>query len=244
MTNKKLPNNKKVLQEQVIRLNNEIEELQLEREESKKNVLFFMQEADSTRQELKRVHQVIDQLTCSSSSKVSFLLSRMNQLDQNQIERLFDLLDHEHLVKQFDQLRTNNLQLQDELDQLHQEYKATRGALQIENERAEIIEKRWKESESCLEQAESTIQFLNKDLHYFRQQQQECSNVVDDSLADELCKLKENYASHLKQIQLQLNEKDLAVVSLQEKNKCLSKQYVCICRVQLIMISNNDSILF
>ncbi|KAI9252178.1 hypothetical protein EDC94DRAFT_636761 [Helicostylum pulchrum] len=169
-----LSNNKKVLQDQVVRLNNEIEELQLEREESKKNVLHFMQEADGTRQELIKAHALLDELSSY------------------------------------------------ELDQIKQEYQATRAALKVENERAEIIEKRWKESESNLEQTESTIQSLNKELDLFRQQ--EWKTTSDNTLSDILCTLENKHREVVEQlgtIQINLEEKEKEALVWQEKYQVL-----------------------
>jgi chromosome segregation ATPase len=226
-----ISNNKKVLQEQVARLTNEIEELRLEREESKKNVLHFMQEADSTRQELKKAQEIIEEFTTTDHhlqgylspppesieseddedikepSKLSILLSKLSQMDQEKISNLFQLVETDnnaiqdlHNVKQsFSQLKSAHVSLKEELNQLQEEYHATRGALQIENERAEIIEKRWKESESSLEHAESTIQSLNKELSHFRQQQQECNKKVNETtdiklIQEDLCRSKQDLA--------------------------------------------------
>jgi chromosome segregation ATPase len=254
--NKKLSNNKKILQEQVVKLNNEIEELQLEREESKKNVLHFMQEADSARQELKKTQELIDELTSTShlaspppekneevstKPKISDLLSRLSLLDETKLSRLFELLhqDTPCLEEQLNQAqldlnrqKSENALLQDELDQIKQEYQATRGALTIENERAEIIEKRWKESEYHLEQAESTIQQLSQ----FRQQHQECGGqqpaaAMDHHLADELCKLKENYSITVQQfntLQSRLEEKEDSCKLWQTRHTELLKQCVSI----------------
>lgn len=224
-----ISNNKKALQEQVGRLTNEIEELRLEREESKKNVLHFMQEADSTRQELKKAQEIIEEFTTTDHylqgysspppesieseddedikepSKVSILLSKLSLMDQDKISNLFQLVETGNNVIQdlhdakqsLSQLKSAHVSLKEELDQLQEEYHATRGALQIENERAEVIEKRWKESESSLEHAESTIQSLNRELSNFRQQQ-ECSNKISEAtdikLSQDLCRSKQDLA--------------------------------------------------
>lgn len=249
-----LSNNKKVLQNQIVKLSNELEELQLEREESKKNVLHFMQEADSARQELKRIQELLDELTTQhhlaspppeksdststkregSNNKISILLSRLSLLDQDQINKLFDLLEQpslpDQLTKAQQDLKKTKSEyaiLEEELDQIKQEYQATRGALTIENERAEIIEKRWKESESCLEQAESTIQALNKDLDYFRQQ--EWNKTPDNSLSDILCTLENKHREVGEQLILansNLNEKMFEVDQWQEKHGLLFEKYV------------------
>lgn len=241
MVKPQLSNNKKILQEQVGRLNNEIEELQLEREESKKNVLHFMQEADSTRQELKKAQELIDELTCSCPSpppektetdkpKLSILLSRLSVLDESKIKRLFQLLEEpsfDETIKSLQEQTKLNVSITEELDQLKQEYKVTKSTLQIENERAEIIEKRWKESESCLEQAESTIQALNKDLDYFRQQ--EWNKTPDNSLSDILCTLENKHREVGEQLILansNLNEKMFEVDQWQEKHGLLFEKYV------------------
>lgn len=258
-----LSNNKKVLQNQIVKLSNELEELQLEREESKKNVLHFMQEADSARQELKRIQELLDELTTQhhlaspppeksdststkregSNNKISILLSRLSLLDQDQINKLFDLLEQpslpDQLTKAQQDLKKTKSEyaiLEEELDQIKQEYQATRGALTIENERAEIIEKRWKESESSLEQAESTIQSLTCELNQFRQRQ-ECNataavttNSKDHCLTEnELCQLKEKYTITVQQLntlQSRLEEKQDSVKLWQERHDTLLKQCV------------------
>lgn len=258
-----LSNNKKVLQNQIVKLSNELEELQLEREESKKNVLHFMQEADSARQELKRVQELLDELTTQhhlaspppekndststkregSNNKISILLSRLSLLDQDQINKLFDLLEQpslpDQLTKAQQDLKKTKSEyaiLEEELDQIKQEYQATRGALTIENERAEIIEKRWKESESSLEQAESTMQSLTCELNQFRQRQ-ECNataavttNSKDHCLTEnELCQLKEKYTITVQQLntlQSRLEEKQDSVKLWQERHDTLLKQCV------------------
>lgn len=238
MVKSQLSNNKKILQAQVSRLNNEIEELRLEREESKKNVLHFMQEADATRQELKKAQQYIDEFSpCSPPSqperpKLSLLLSRLSVLDETSIERLFQWLDvpFDDIMTQLETTREQNLQMTEELDQLRVEYQVTKSTLLVENERAEIIEKRWKESESALEQAESTIQILHKDLNYFRQQEQECNrHPMDSSLSDILCTLENKHREVGEQLILanaNLKEKTDELIGWQEKHGLLFDQYV------------------
>ena len=66
--NKRQNQGKQKLQDQIQRLNNELEELRLEREESKKNVLHFMQEADQARQDLEQAQSVISQLSQQQQS--------------------------------------------------------------------------------------------------------------------------------------------------------------------------------
>ncbi|GAA5816201.1 hypothetical protein MFLAVUS_009727 [Mucor flavus] len=242
MVKQQLSNNKKVLQDQVVRLNNEIEELQLEREESKKNVLHFMQEADGTRQELIKAHALLDELSSCQMGyhsppleqdvqkpKISGLLSKLSDLDETKLLRLFLLLEEPDLKDQLDETiqslltQTNeNLLLKDELDQIKQEYQATRAALKVENERAEIIEKRWKESESSLEQTESTIQSLNKELDQFRQQEWKATS--DNNLSDILCTLENKHRQVVEQlgtIHTSLEEKEKEVLAWQEKYQVL-----------------------
>ncbi|KAI9339141.1 hypothetical protein BD770DRAFT_448248 [Pilaira anomala] len=243
---KQLSNNKKVLQDQVVRLNNEIEELRLEREESKKNVLHFMQEADGTRKELEKTQALLDELSScqmglqspppeqqDSKPKISELISKLSVLDDSKLNELFQLLEQPDLKQQLEETKhqvkvqiMENLALQEELEQTKQEYKATRAALQIENERAEIIEKRWKESESSLEHAESIIQSLNQDLNYLRQQQQqqECNTttLLDKSLPNIL----ENQT--LEQLNLtliDLEEKQVELKGWKEKYSSLFENF-------------------
>ncbi|KAG2201248.1 hypothetical protein INT47_006751 [Mucor saturninus] len=249
MVKSQLSNNKKILQAQVSRLNNEIEELRLEREESKKNVLHFMQEADSTRQELKKAQQLIDEFSACPSSpppsedgdhlperpKLSLLLSRLSVLDETSIDRLFQWLDVplDKTMAQLEATKEQNTQMAEELDQLRVEYQVTKSTLKVENERAEIIEKRWKESESALEQAESTIQALHRDLDYFRQQQQqqqECNShkPMDSSLSDILCTLENKHREVGEQLILanaNLKETTAELLGWQEKHGLLFEQY-------------------
>ncbi|KAI8095102.1 uncharacterized protein B0P05DRAFT_524699 [Gilbertella persicaria] len=150
-------NNKKILQQQVIRLTNEIEELRLEREESKKNVVFFIQEADLLRQELLALQQL-----SNTSPKLSSLLPRLNSLDEEKLNLIFIMLENPNMPHELAKLQSDHVSLEIELNQTRNEYHATRAALLIENERADIIEKRWKEAENSLEEAESTIQSLNQ----------------------------------------------------------------------------------
>ncbi|KAI7901273.1 uncharacterized protein BX663DRAFT_515474 [Cokeromyces recurvatus] len=84
------------LHEQTRRLMNEIEELRLEREESKKNVLHFIREADLIRQELERAQALIQQLTFYKNrydDKQFMLFSKLSQLGDTKIKQLFDLLE-------------------------------------------------------------------------------------------------------------------------------------------------------
>lgn len=240
MVKPQISNNKKVLQEQVGRLNNEIEELRLEREESKKNVLHFMQEADASRQELKKAQDLIDELTCPCPSpppelerpKLSLLLSKLSVLDESKIKRLFELLEGPSLDLTLEQLKEQtqlNVSITEELDQLKVEYQVTKSTLKVENERAEIIEKRWKESESSLEQAETTIQALNQDLDYFRQQEWNHNQKPDNSLSDILCTLENKHREVGEQLILanaSLEEKTVAMAAWQEKHGALFEKYV------------------
>ncbi|KAF1796533.1 hypothetical protein V8B55DRAFT_1028052 [Mucor lusitanicus] len=240
-------NNKKQLQEQVARLTNEIEELRLEREESKKNVLHFMQEADTARQELKKAYKIMEGLNLqqgylspppesedmdapppsSSSSLLLKLVSKLSLLDQDKLLALLELVDETDNIPSFSQLKSAQVSLQEELEQLQDEYHATRGALQIENERADIIEKRWKESESALEQAESTIQSLTTELGHLRQQQQECRDnnnkaieSTDIKLSQDLCTSRQDLAitvKHYHDCKVKLEETELSLKHWQTK---------------------------
>lgn len=258
MVKQTFSNNKKILQEQVSRLNNEIEELRLEREESKKNVLHFMQEADAAKQELRKAQELLDEMTSTcpglqspppeeeheeieaqQKPKLSMLLSKISLFSDSKITELFQLLEDPHQVTnlklnlngvqtELNEQKSENALLRDELEQLTQEYQATRGALQIENERAEIIEKRWKESESHLEQAEYTVQALNRDLDYFRQQEWAMA-TPDNSLSDKLSALEMQQVENAEQIvilQSCLDEQERISNSWQEKYNDLSNSYV------------------
>lgn len=249
-------NNKKQLQEQVARLTNEIEELRLEREESKKNVLHFMQEADTARQELKKAYKIMEGLNLqqgylspppesedmdapppsSSSSLLLKLVSKLSLLDQDKLLALLELVDETDNIPSFSQLKSAQVSLQEELEQLQDEYHATRGALQIENERADIIEKRWKESESALEQAESTIQSLTTELGHLRQQQQECRDnnnkaieSTDIKLSQDLCTSRQDLAitvKHYHDCKVKLEETELSLKHWQTKYDEMNAKHV------------------
>lgn len=250
--------NKKQLQEQVARLTNEIEELRLEREESKKNVLHFMQEADATRQELKKAHQIMEGLnlqqgylspppesedieappSSSSSSTLLKLVSRLSLLDQDRLLALLELVDETDNILSLSQLKSAQVSLQEELEQLQDEYHATRGALQTESERAEIMEKRWKESENALEQAESTIQSLTTQLSHLRQQQ-ECTDnnnkateSTDIKLSQDLCRSRQDLAitvKHYHDCKVKLEETELTLKHWQTQyDEMNAKHVMCI----------------
>ncbi|EPB90924.1 hypothetical protein HMPREF1544_02178 [Mucor circinelloides 1006PhL] len=250
-------NNKKQLQEQIARLTNEIEELRLEREESKKNVLHFMQEADTARQELKKAYKIMEGLdlhqgylspppesediikTPLPSSTLSKLVSKLSLLDQDKLLALLELVEETDNMPSLSQLKSAHVSLQEELEQLQEEYHATRGALQIENERAEIIEKRWKESESALEQAESTIQSLTKELNRVRQQQQECndnnnkaSESTDIKLSQQdLCRSRQDLAitvKHYHDCKVKLEETQHTLKHWQTKYDEMNAKHTCL----------------
>ncbi|KAL9551265.1 hypothetical protein MBANPS3_004351 [Mucor bainieri] len=244
--------NKKQLQEQVARLTNEIEELRLEREESKKNVLHFMQEADTTRQELKKAYKIMEGLNLqqgylspppesqdmepSSSSLLLKLVAKLSLLDQDKLLALVELVDSDSAIPSLSQLQSAQVSLQEELEQVQDEYNATRGALQVENERADIIEKRWKESESALEQAESTIQSLNQELSRLRQQQ-ECGDnnnkataSTDIKLSQDLCRSRQDLAitvKHYHDCKVKLEETELTLRHWQTNVINFSHQQTC-----------------
>jgi chromosome segregation ATPase len=174
-------NNKKNLQDQLAKLNNEIEELRLEREESKKNVLHFMQEADTARHELSETKQLMKELKRNATPPLSASPSDQDDDEDDRISLLllnpsdpkgFDTSDdkpEQEMQSKLKRCQLENAELAEELDQIRHEYQATRQALHIENERAETIENRWKESENNLEQAEITITQLEHDLEKYRQ---------------------------------------------------------------------------
>lgn len=255
MTRAQVSNNKRVLQEQVIRFTNEIEELQLEREASKKNVLHFMQEADITRQELKKAQELIEELTHNQHTKgynspppesnevehnkqqtPSVLFSKLSLLSQDKLANLFDLVENNkldmigQLSTELHQMRLRNEALEEELDQLQEEYQATRGALQVENEKAGIFEHRWEESESNLEQAESTIQALSSELANMREQQEWQSTNQSNSLSkEELGRMEEqlqNAAKDYEHCKLKLDATKRSSEHWQEKYDELSVEYV------------------
>ncbi|ORY91913.1 hypothetical protein BCR43DRAFT_497485 [Syncephalastrum racemosum] len=132
MVNRKTRQHQK-LQEEIARLGNENEELKLEREESKKNVIHFMQEADVARQELRKAQALIAELTGSEGPNVE------NETAAGLVTSLG--------VLQACDASTNT----------------------EEREALQVLEDRWRESESQLEQAEARIQSLDRELQQFRQ---------------------------------------------------------------------------
>ncbi|KAI9271477.1 hypothetical protein BDA99DRAFT_533966 [Phascolomyces articulosus] len=311
--NKKQNQGKQKLQDQVQRLNNELEELQLEREESKKNVLHFMQEADQARQDLAKAQALIAQLSQQAASvaalpispplpltttengtgglvtahdeitnKVSRLLVKLQQLnDPAVLDQLWDQLDNDHQQQQKDkqqkeeQERKELLQQQKvkqelewqqylsrqqeqetkieslmiQLDEAHQRIDAldldkyklieelsiakndqetTRQARDIEHERAETLEKRWQGSENELEQAETKIQSLERELESMRQKQwvskAPSSQFVEKSEFDAKCKELDGLGSKFSAIQEQYNnEQDRLEQQSNELKDCRKK---------------------
>lgn len=140
MVNKR--NRHQKLQEDIARLGNENEELKLEREESKKNVVHFMQEADAARQELRKAQALIAELTGSTACK-------------SEDEAPAGLVTALSVSSGCD-ASTNT----DERDPL------------------QILEERWRESESQLEHAEARIKALDRELHQLRQQNWENKTPV------------------------------------------------------------------
>lgn len=144
----KLSNNKKVLQAQVARLTNEIEELHLEKEESKKNVLHFMQEADQARQEARRALEALTTTTLLSS-----VWTKISNLDDTSLTQLSTLLDQQ-TIDEWVQQRSDYVSLQSTLDQTRDEFHTTCVALEEEIKRANLMKKRWKNVEYQLEKAD------------------------------------------------------------------------------------------
>ncbi|OBZ86265.1 hypothetical protein A0J61_05683 [Choanephora cucurbitarum] len=215
VTTNKLSNNKKVLQAQVTRLTNEIEELYLEKEESKKNVLHFMQEADLARQEAKRALETLDQSTVLSSA-----WTRISNLDDTCLTQLLTLLDH-HAVDEWAQLRSDHVSLQSTLDQTRDEVHATRVALEEETKRANLMKKRWQNAEYQLEKAEHIIdsnkmtqekeirQEYQSKLNQSEQSQLHWKNQCEKLISQNALYEEQTKASKAKEIHLMLVNKTL-----------------------------------
>ncbi|KAI8142382.1 hypothetical protein BJV82DRAFT_614714 [Fennellomyces sp. T-0311] len=135
MANKKQNQGNKKLQDQVQRLSNELEELRLECEESKKNVVHFMQEADLARQELEKAQGKIAQLTQQMASQngeqgglvtatsdtpdngITRLVVKLQQLnDRSVVDRLWNELDGDNTQKQ--QLESVTQHLQEAIERI------------------------------------------------------------------------------------------------------------------------------
>ena len=267
--NKRQNQGKQKLQDQIQRLNNELEELRLEREESKKNVLHFMQEADQARQDLEQAQSVISQLSQQQQSserqkegglvasqddaltkKTTQILIKLQKLnDPTIINEVWDQLDDkqqqkkneeklmlqkqkekEELVRQqqlsgqqqqigslteqlheahkkIDQLQTDKQGLLDELSMVKNEQETTSQARDIEYERAETLEKRWQASENQLEETETRIQSLERELESMRQKEwvnkAPSSQLVEKTELDAKCKELEELGSKFSVVQEQ-----------------------------------------
>ncbi|KAG2216901.1 hypothetical protein INT45_010929 [Circinella minor] len=255
--NKKQNQGKQKLQDQIQRLHNELEELRLEREESKKNVLHFMQEADQARQDLEKAQSIIGQLSQQQQShegrkegkqgglvttgddvlikKTTQILIKLqqlndptiinavwNQLDENQqikkneekllleqqkekddlirqqqlsgqqqqIDSLTEQLHEAH--KKIKQLEMDKQRSLDELSMAKNEQETAIQARDIEFERAETLEKRWQTSENQLEEAETRIHSLERELESMRQKEwvnkAPSSQLVEKTELDAKCK--------------------------------------------------------
>ncbi|KAI8980841.1 hypothetical protein BDB01DRAFT_188035 [Pilobolus umbonatus] len=266
---------KKHMQEQVTRLTNEIEELQLEKEENRRNVIHFMQDADKSRRELKKAQELIEEITArqvgfispppeeqeeqeepkngANIKKVSTLMSRFVLLDEQKIDSLFRLLeddeDIEHLTEQLDranatimQCKSDILSLSEELEQKNKEKDAIRLALGIENERADTIERRWRENEYELEKSESLIQSLTKEVEKLRLlqltpiQPQPSNKEKEEiqSLKQQLSSLQEKYTLSensiqqlqftTEQLQSSLHQSETTSAEIKGKYECVVKQ--------------------
>ncbi|KAI9470068.1 MAG: hypothetical protein EXX96DRAFT_390356 [Benjaminiella poitrasii] len=156
---------------QIHRLTNEVEELRLEREESKKNVLHFMQEADSLRHELERAQELIKKLTSAHwgeffssqhyDEKRIGLFSKLNQLSDTKITQLFDLLENSPDNRQLSRNQANST-FGKELDP---EVVSSTAALSKDEDGKIEIKKLEK---SQFEEANCTIQLLQKEITALR----------------------------------------------------------------------------
>lgn len=140
---------KKNLQEKVQRLSNELEELRLEREESKKNVMHFIQEADVARQELEKAQATIAHLTQQlngglatppPTDKLARLLAKVHSLDDTDplMDKLLDVLEggNDDKIQHYQQqLHTAQRDYDQQKQQLHQ---AQEHISQLEHEKQQI----------------------------------------------------------------------------------------------------------
>ncbi|KAI9311939.1 hypothetical protein BX666DRAFT_1991070 [Dichotomocladium elegans] len=183
------------LRDQVQRLHNELEELRLEREASKNNVLHFMQEADHARKELQWAQATIAQLSqqlygpsgglvSPTTDKTARLIARLHTIAENDplLDQLFALLEDDNNALQKKQEHAHSpepgaeeedsarLEAEKQVAVLKdalEQVRAERDGLASERE---LLERRWQASEGDLEQAELTIQRLQSELETLRQQ--------------------------------------------------------------------------
>ncbi|KAI9013761.1 hypothetical protein CLU79DRAFT_722006 [Phycomyces nitens] len=144
MVNKRQSYSKQKLQEELARLGNEIEELRMEREESKKNVLHFMQEADTARQDLQQARKQIVILSSKQtqdpsvdlpSQSIDESLHKQSQEEQIvQLETLLtratnSLVEHEKTAELHSRDTENIAQLTDQVKQLTDQLKDCQNTL-------------------------------------------------------------------------------------------------------------------
>ncbi|CDH49189.1 predicted protein [Lichtheimia corymbifera JMRC:FSU:9682] len=143
--------NKKNLQDKVQRLSNELEELRLEREESKKNVMHFIEEADVARQELEKAQATIAHLTQQlngglatppPTDKLARLLAKVHSLDDTDplMDKLLNVLeggdnDNNEIRHYQQQLQTAQRDHDQQMQYLHQ---AQERISQLEREKQQI----------------------------------------------------------------------------------------------------------
>lgn len=186
---------KKQLQEQIARLENQLEELRLEREESKKNVLHFMQEADAARQQMQAA------------------MAQLAQRSEDELdERLWHNKEHE----------ANIIKMEEQLAQVKHENAELKEMLEAERERADTMERRWQASEHELEQVETHSRALQTELEKLRQQEWAVKlpqvPMVEKSELDVKVKALEALETQLEQCQA---ERDAFKHQLAEKSRAL-----------------------
>ncbi|KAF7732850.1 hypothetical protein EC973_000126 [Apophysomyces ossiformis] len=243
------------LQEQIARLQNEIEELQLEREESKKNVLHFMEEAESAKQTLHKTQAALDELLAirKNSNKsnddengrvaLAHLTAKLAHLTIDEVDQLLKVhealnqrtRERDEALQKIRLVEQDREEVRQTLEQQRQEHEVTRKALQAEQDRADVLEQRWKDSESGLEQAEAKVQHLEHEIERWRKQAYDGLRSAETEKArsslqqqkeeaekaEALQALEDRYRSRVADLEMKLDlgEKDHAM--LQEKQQQL-----------------------
>ncbi|KAL0094562.1 hypothetical protein F4703DRAFT_1024183 [Phycomyces blakesleeanus] len=157
MVNKKQNYSKQRLQEELSRLGNEIEELRMEREESKKNVLHFVQEADMARQDLQHAREQIAILSSKlnnsdhSPDLPSQSIDESQEHKQSQGDKILQLetllsrataslVEHEKAAEIHSRDAQNVIELTDQVKQLTTQLKDCQDTLGRLNESQKLIQ--------------------------------------------------------------------------------------------------------
>jgi hypothetical protein len=245
-------NNEKSLQEQIAHLSNELEELRLEKEESKKNVLHFMQEADSTRHELKLLQQQMfaqEKAGCLSPppeeeegyDKRSILISRIRQLNREKLNALFDHVEiiqkgqSESPLIQIDKLTLQLKASQDSLNACKEENKQLEAKIQqreqsktsqlMEKLRLESVQETEKAIQSIKGESNKAIQTLNHEMEQYKHDQA----VQGDRFQNELLLLQDKCKEFQEENETDNKEHKKTqeqFKALQDKHNQLLKQHV------------------